>query len=210
MSSWLFRKRIKALPGVFVNISRSGLGLGVGVKGANVSLGKRGIHLNTGIPGSGIYRRDKLADWKDVKNKLKSKQTPTIQKKPATITSTISKQRQIKPKVQNKNTFLTLEIGDKKRIIINNLTFGRNECRSSFNRCDEIYTRQFSFLLDKSGQWFIQGLQVPKTAKNKSGDTLKFYKTIYNEIDITNKVTKIENTGEIKIGNTKFTLNINN
>jgi len=210
MASWLFRKRIKALPGVFVNISRSGFGLGIGPRGANVSLNRKGIYANTGLPGSGIYRRDKLASWGDVKNKLQSKKIAPIQSNKQQITSTLSKTRQTKPKIVKNQCYITLEKENKKRIIVNNFTFGRGECRSSFQSCDEIYTKQFTILKDKSGQWFIQGLQVPKSAKNHKGKILKFYHTFYNGEDITNRIKKVQNSGEIEIGTVKFTITINN
>ena len=57
---WRFRKRIKLFPGIFLNISKSGLGLNIGPKGANLSVGPNGTYVNTGIPGTGLYRRDKL------------------------------------------------------------------------------------------------------------------------------------------------------
>ena len=92
---------------------------------------------------------------------------------------------------------------------MNNFIFGRNECKSNFESCNEIYTKQFSILKDKSREWFIQGLQVPKSAINKDGDTLKFYRTIYNGKDITNIVERIVNNGEIQIGTTTITTTIN-
>ena len=50
-----FRKRIKILPGVTLNLSKSGVSATVGRKGASVSVGKRGTYLNAGQPGTGIY-----------------------------------------------------------------------------------------------------------------------------------------------------------
>ena len=41
-----FRKRIKILPGVTLNLSKSGVSATVGRKGASVSVGKRGTYLN--------------------------------------------------------------------------------------------------------------------------------------------------------------------
>lgn len=207
MASWLFRKRIKALPGVFVNISRYGFGLGVGPRGANVSVNRKGIYANTGLPRSGIYRRDRLASWSDVKNNLRQKKQSQIQKQQ--IVSTISQNRQNNPKVQNKQSYISLNMGDKKRIVVNNFTFGRGECRSSFKSCDDIYTKQFLILKDKSGEWFLQGYLVPKSAKNKAGDILKFYPTFYQNENITNKVVKIIDNGEIKIGNTTIVTTVN-
>ena len=36
--SFTFRKRIKILPGIHLNLSKSGLGLGIGPKGAGITL----------------------------------------------------------------------------------------------------------------------------------------------------------------------------
>ncbi|RLA73823.1 MAG: hypothetical protein DRG78_21940 [Epsilonproteobacteria bacterium] len=199
--SWLFRKRIKWLPGIFLNLSRSGLGLGLGTRGASVSVGKRGIYANTGFPGTGIYRRDKLAGWSDFQTK-KNKKTNT--------TTTISKQRQSNPKIQKKETYLSLMQGDKKRVIINNVTFGRAECKGSFKSCDEIYVKQFSFVKDNNNDWFMQGITVPKSAKSRDGKIYNFYPTFYNGVDITNKVAKLQTKGEISVGNTKFRITISN
>ena len=55
---WRFRKRIKILPGINLNISKSGMSFNVGVKGANVTFGPNGTYVNTGVPGTGLYRRD--------------------------------------------------------------------------------------------------------------------------------------------------------
>lgn len=58
---WRFRKRIKILPGIHVNISKSGFSTNVGVKGASVTFGQNGTYINTGLPGTGLYRRDKIS-----------------------------------------------------------------------------------------------------------------------------------------------------
>ena len=46
-----FRKRIKILPGVTLNLSKSGV---------SATVGKRGTYLNAGLPGTGIYSRPRL------------------------------------------------------------------------------------------------------------------------------------------------------
>lgn len=56
-----FRKRIKILPGVHMNISKSGTSWSVGPRGAKVNFGKRGTYVTTGIPGTGIYSRTKVS-----------------------------------------------------------------------------------------------------------------------------------------------------
>jgi hypothetical protein len=57
----LFRKKIKILPGVNINISKSGLSTTIGPKGFSVNTGKNGSYLNTGLPGTGLYSRQKLS-----------------------------------------------------------------------------------------------------------------------------------------------------
>lgn len=53
-----FRKRVKLLPGVHINLSGSRKGInasaGLGVPGANVNLGRKGLRSTVGIPGTGI------------------------------------------------------------------------------------------------------------------------------------------------------------
>lgn len=55
-----FRKKIKILPGFYLNISNSGLSSTIGVKGASINISKRGTYLNTSIPGTGFYNRQKI------------------------------------------------------------------------------------------------------------------------------------------------------
>ena len=66
--SWSFRKKVRILPGVDLNLSKTGMGISVGPKGAKVSVNKNGIYLNTSIPGTGLYKRTKLSllNWKTV------------------------------------------------------------------------------------------------------------------------------------------------
>ena len=56
-----FRKRIKIIKGVHLNISKSGTSLSVGPRGAKVTIGKKGVYANVGIPGTGIYTRQKIS-----------------------------------------------------------------------------------------------------------------------------------------------------
>jgi tetratricopeptide (TPR) repeat protein len=50
-----FRKSIKIIPGVKLNISKSGVGVSTGVRGARVGVNSRGSYSSVGIPGSGLY-----------------------------------------------------------------------------------------------------------------------------------------------------------
>lgn len=56
-----YRKRIKILPGVHMNLSKSGTSLSVGRRGASVNFGKKGTYMNVGIPGTGIYSRTRIS-----------------------------------------------------------------------------------------------------------------------------------------------------
>ena len=59
---WRYRKRIKVLPGIHINISKSGISTNIGVKGANITFSPKGTYVNTGFPGTGLYRRDKISN----------------------------------------------------------------------------------------------------------------------------------------------------
>ncbi len=50
-----FRKSYKIAPGVRVNLSKGGLGVSAGTKGARVGVGPKGKYVSGGIPGTGIY-----------------------------------------------------------------------------------------------------------------------------------------------------------
>lgn len=55
-----FRKSIKLMPGVRLNIGKTGVSASVGVKGASVNVGKRGVRGAVGIPGTGISYTENL------------------------------------------------------------------------------------------------------------------------------------------------------
>ena len=57
-----FRKSIKIMPGLRLNLSRSGISANVGVRGANVSVNSRGTFLNAGIPGTGVSYRERIGE----------------------------------------------------------------------------------------------------------------------------------------------------
>lgn len=54
-----FQKRIKIMPGVTLNISKSGIGISAGVRGAHIGINSHGQkYTNVGLPGTGIsYRK---------------------------------------------------------------------------------------------------------------------------------------------------------
>lgn len=56
-----FRRRIRLAPGLHLNLSGSGLSLSAGPRGASMTFGgRRGTHMNTGIPGTGLYARQRV------------------------------------------------------------------------------------------------------------------------------------------------------
>ncbi|MBO7476423.1 MAG: DUF4236 domain-containing protein [Salinivirgaceae bacterium] len=61
MAGWNFRKRKNILPGVTLNFSKKGVSTTIGPKGFRLSFGQNGTYLNTSIPGTGIYKRQKIS-----------------------------------------------------------------------------------------------------------------------------------------------------
>jgi len=55
-----FRQRIKVLPGIYLNLGKNGISTTIGPREANINIGKQGVYLNTGLPGTGISNRQKL------------------------------------------------------------------------------------------------------------------------------------------------------
>ena len=58
--AWAFRRRIKVIPGVYINLSKSGISTSVGVRGASLTFRSDGVYRNLGLPGTGIYSREKI------------------------------------------------------------------------------------------------------------------------------------------------------
>jgi hypothetical protein len=81
-----FKKRVKIFPGFYLNFSNSGIGASAGVKGASVSFGKKGTYLNTSIPGTGLYNRQKIGGNTTQSNK-ESSQSNETQDSPVIISS---------------------------------------------------------------------------------------------------------------------------
>jgi hypothetical protein len=49
-----FQRRISIMPGLRVNLSKSGVGLSLGRKGAWLTVGPRGARATAGLPGTGL------------------------------------------------------------------------------------------------------------------------------------------------------------
>jgi hypothetical protein len=60
-----FRRSVKLLPGLRVNLSRSGASISLGGGGATINLGRKGTKATIGIPGTGISYQTKLGStWR--------------------------------------------------------------------------------------------------------------------------------------------------
>lgn len=64
--AWNYRKRITIAPGVRLNVSKGGISTTYGMRGASITSGKNGTYLNTGIPGTGVYNRQKIGGGKSL------------------------------------------------------------------------------------------------------------------------------------------------
>jgi len=62
-----FWRRFKIFPGVWLNISKAGISLSFGVKGATFTIGPKGHRRTLGIPGTGLFYTDKKSWAKDEK-----------------------------------------------------------------------------------------------------------------------------------------------
>ena len=60
---WAFRRRVKVIPGVYLNISKGGLSVNTGVKGASLTFRSDGVYRNLGLPGTGLYSREKVGSF---------------------------------------------------------------------------------------------------------------------------------------------------
>jgi len=55
MGSFRFFRRVKVLPGLTMNLSKSGPSFSVGARGAHVTVGRRGVRKTVGVPGTGLF-----------------------------------------------------------------------------------------------------------------------------------------------------------
>lgn len=55
-----FQKRVRILPGVALNFSKSGVSLSLGPRGAQINIGSQGVRGTVGIPGTGVSYSKKL------------------------------------------------------------------------------------------------------------------------------------------------------
>ncbi|HLJ21023.1 MAG TPA: DUF4236 domain-containing protein [Stellaceae bacterium] len=58
-----FRRRVRILPGIWFNLSKSGGSVSIGGHGATLNLGPHGTRTTVGIPGSGLSYRSPTTPW---------------------------------------------------------------------------------------------------------------------------------------------------
>lgn len=150
--AWSYRRRVKLIPGVYLNFSRSGISTSIGIKGAHITVGTQGTYLNLGIPGTGIYNRGKISP---------SNTNPIENIK--TITSTINKELE--------NSIISVEVenitsqdmqGIKNAIITANKQ--REELSKDIQKIKHILL--FTHIKLYVSYIFIVGLIIKKIAKN--------------------------------------------
>ena len=71
-----FRRTFKIFPGVKINVSKGGISVTVGTRGANLNFSKRGVRQTVGLPGSGLSETSYL-----VKNEPESEKDEDKEKK---------------------------------------------------------------------------------------------------------------------------------
>src|SRR5438105_5281345 len=57
---WGFRRSLRLAGPLRLNLSKSGLGLSLGVPGLHIGVGPRGRYVRAGLPGTGVYYRKSL------------------------------------------------------------------------------------------------------------------------------------------------------
>lgn len=65
---WSFRRRIKIIPGLYLNVSKRGVSASVGGRGASLTFQNNGVYSNVSIPGTGLYSRQRLGRKSSSKN----------------------------------------------------------------------------------------------------------------------------------------------
>lgn len=80
--SFRFFRRHRLLPGVTLNLSKSGASVSLGPRGAKVTVGSRGTHATVGLPGTGLFYTTKVGSSKSTKastGKSRNSQSQTTQ-----------------------------------------------------------------------------------------------------------------------------------
>lgn len=152
-----------------------------------------------------------LRDYDDSVVNLRNEQegiTPIPEPIPAPKPEPIIPKPIVPPKPKKPQSVI-LKSNGKSRLIAQTQTITREIVKSAFGNHNEIYNKQFEIMKDNNGDWFVKGYDAPSESKDAKGNIYKFYKTFYNGQNVTNKFTKLENGGVIKVGNTEFLIELN-
>ena len=93
-----FQKRIKILPGVTLNLSKSGISTSLGPKGAKVTIGHGKIRKTVGIPGTGLSHttvKSYPKPWAKSSQDSNTDRQETLPDVPDSADKTLKKQTQI-------------------------------------------------------------------------------------------------------------------
>lgn len=112
------RKSVKIIPGIRLNVSKSGMSMTIGPRGASINIGKKGTYLNTGIPGTGLYMREKIGGGR---TQTKTRQTSSNSR--GYDFEFIQKYELYKPIAIKINSIGKIEIVDKNDAVITDESF---------------------------------------------------------------------------------------
>jgi len=63
-----FRRRLRIMPGLSLNISKSGISTSIGGRGATFNISKHGTRTTVGLPGTGLSYRSPTQHWNQPDN----------------------------------------------------------------------------------------------------------------------------------------------
>lgn len=78
-----FQRRIRLLPGVTLNIGKTGVSVTIGVRGARWTIGARGHTASVGLPGSGLSYRKQISHESAVEMAKATADKPSAKAPPA-------------------------------------------------------------------------------------------------------------------------------
>src|SRR2546422_4153670 len=81
---WRFRKSFKLLPGIRLNVSRSGVSATIGASPFSLNVGPRGVYSNLNLPGSGITFRERIGQFESNTTQPESGAAPSPDTTPLT------------------------------------------------------------------------------------------------------------------------------
>ena len=104
-----FRKRIKIAPGVYINLSKSGVSTTLGKPGASINIGKKGTRGKVGLPGTGLSYSSQLSKSKTSRTRQPSDPATTSQP-PLDFNSTSIGQPAAPTQMQTPSLWLSLGV----------------------------------------------------------------------------------------------------